>query len=142
MLRVALPVGLVVAGILAIPATASTPVPLQQRLDAAKSTEGRLRGAVGQAVGMSANGARDTQNRFYYDGIEGMNFDGGTRAFDPSLEAVQEVKVLVNSNSAEYGGAAGATAARRTGRHGAGRRTAGSARWGRPGTGRTAPRLG
>jgi peptidoglycan hydrolase CwlO-like protein len=40
-------VGLVVAGILAIPATASTPVPLQQRLDAAKSTEGRLRGGVG-----------------------------------------------------------------------------------------------
>ena len=36
-----------------------------------------------------------------------MNFDGGTRAFDPALEAVQEVKVMVNSNSAEYGGAAG-----------------------------------
>src|SRR5262249_23247971 len=25
----------------------------------------RLRGSVGQAVGMSANGARDTQNRYY-----------------------------------------------------------------------------
>jgi peptidoglycan hydrolase CwlO-like protein len=47
MLRVAVPVGLVVAAILAIPATASTPVPLQQRLDAAKAKEGRLRGAVG-----------------------------------------------------------------------------------------------
>ena len=35
----------------------------------------RLRGSVGQAVGMSANGARDTQNRFYYDGIEAMDLD-------------------------------------------------------------------
>jgi Carboxypeptidase regulatory-like domain len=60
-------------------------------------------------VSLSVNGLTDLSNKFYYDGIEGMNFDGGTRAFDPSLEAVQEVKVLVNSNSAEYGGAAGAT---------------------------------
>ena len=60
-------------------------------------------------VSLSVNGLTDLSNKFYYDGIEGMNFDGGTRAFDPSLEAIQEVKVLVNSNSAEYGGAAGAT---------------------------------
>ena len=60
-------------------------------------------------VSLSVNGLTDLSNKFYYDGIEGMNFDGGTRAFDPSLEAVQEVKVLINSNSAEYGGAAGAT---------------------------------
>jgi hypothetical protein len=60
-------------------------------------------------VSLSVNGLTDISNKFYYDGIEGMNFDGGTRAFDPSLEAVQEVKVQVNSNSAEYGGAAGAS---------------------------------
>jgi hypothetical protein len=59
-------------------------------------------------VSLSVNGLTDLSNKFYYDGIEGMNFDGGTRAFDPALEAVQEVKVMVNSNSAEYGGAAGA----------------------------------
>ena len=59
-------------------------------------------------VSLSVNGLTDISNKFYYDGIEGMNFDGGTRAFDPALEAVQEVKVMVNSNSAEYGGAAGA----------------------------------
>src|SRR4030095_4945140 len=56
-------------------------------------------------VSLSVNGLTDLSNKFYYDGIEGMNFDGGTRAFDPSLEAVQEVKVLVNSHSAEYSGA-------------------------------------
>ncbi len=60
-------------------------------------------------VSLSVNGLTDLSNKFYYDGIEGMNFDGGTRAFDPALEAVQEVKVQVNSNSAEYGGAAGAS---------------------------------
>ena len=60
-------------------------------------------------VSLSVNGLTDVSNKFYYDGIEGMNFDGATRAFDPALEAVQEVKVQVNSNSAEYGGAAGAS---------------------------------
>jgi hypothetical protein len=60
-------------------------------------------------VSLSVNGLTDLSNKFYYDGIEGMNFDGGSRAFDPSLEAVQEIKVQVNSNSAEYGGAAGAS---------------------------------
>lgn len=60
-------------------------------------------------VSLSVNGLTDISNKFYFDGIEGMNFDGGTRAFDPSLESVQEVKVQINSNSAEYGGAAGAS---------------------------------
>ena len=60
-------------------------------------------------LSLSVNGLTDLSNKFYYDGIEGMNFDGGTRAFDPALEAVQEIKVQVNSNSAEYGGAAGAS---------------------------------
>ncbi|MBI3472852.1 MAG: carboxypeptidase regulatory-like domain-containing protein, partial [Candidatus Solibacter usitatus] len=45
----------------------------------------RLRGAVGQAVGMSANGARDTQNRFYYDGIEAMDLDSYSFSFSPSI---------------------------------------------------------
>ena len=34
-------------------------------------------------VSLSVNGLTDLSNKFYYDGIEGMNFDGGTRAFDP-----------------------------------------------------------
>jgi hypothetical protein len=60
-------------------------------------------------VSLSVNGLTDISNKFYYDGIEGMNFDGGTRAFDPALESVEEVKVHTNTNSAEYGGAAGAS---------------------------------
>ncbi len=67
----------------------------------------RLRGAVGQAVGMSANGARDTQNRFYYDGIEAMDLDSYSFSFSPSVDAIQEFKVQSSTYSAEVGGAPG-----------------------------------
>jgi hypothetical protein len=52
----------------------------------------RSRGAVGQQVGMSANGARDTQNRFYYDGIEAMDLDSYSFSFSPSVDAIQEFR--------------------------------------------------
>src|SRR5215831_14040223 len=67
----------------------------------------RLRGSVGQAVAMSANGARDTQNRFYYDGIEAMDLDGMTFSFSPSVDAINEFKVQSSTYSAENGGAPG-----------------------------------
>ena len=67
----------------------------------------RLRGAVGQSVGMSANGARDTQNRFYYDGIEAMDLDSYSFSFSPSVDAIQEFRVQTSTYSAEVGGAPG-----------------------------------
>jgi len=67
----------------------------------------RSRGAVGQQVGMSANGARDTQNRFYYDGIEAMDLDSYSFSFSPSLDAIQEFRVDTSTYSAEVGGAPG-----------------------------------
>src|SRR5205814_6890091 len=67
----------------------------------------RLRGSVGQAVGMSANGARDTQNRYYYDGIEAMDYDSYGFSFSPSIDAIQEFKVQSSTYSAEVGGAPG-----------------------------------
>jgi hypothetical protein len=67
----------------------------------------RLRGSVGQAVGMSANGARDTQNRFYYDGIEAMDLDSYSFSFSPSIDAINEFKVQSSTYSAEVGGAPG-----------------------------------
>jgi carboxypeptidase family protein len=67
----------------------------------------RLRGAVGQAVGMSANGARDTQNRFYYDGVEAMDLDSYSFSFSPSIDAIQEFKVQSSTYSADIGGAPG-----------------------------------
>ncbi len=67
----------------------------------------RLRGSVGQDVGMSANGARDTQNRFYYDGIEAMDLDSYSFSFSPSIDAISEFKVQSSTYSAEVGGAPG-----------------------------------
>ncbi|MEO7653501.1 MAG: carboxypeptidase-like regulatory domain-containing protein, partial [Bryobacteraceae bacterium] len=67
----------------------------------------RLRGAVGQAVGMSANGARDTQNRFYYDGVEAMDLDSYSFSFSPSIDAINEFKVQSSTYSAEVGGSPG-----------------------------------
>ncbi|HWB96597.1 MAG TPA: TonB-dependent receptor [Bryobacteraceae bacterium] len=67
----------------------------------------RLRGSVGQAVGMSANGARDTQNRFYYDGIEAMDLDSYSFSFSPSIDAINEFKVQSSTYSAEVGGSPG-----------------------------------
>jgi hypothetical protein len=67
----------------------------------------RLRGSLGQAVGMSANGARDTQNRFYYDGIEAMDLDSYSFSFSPSVDAIMEFKVQSSTYSADIGGAPG-----------------------------------
>lgn len=67
----------------------------------------RNRGAVGQQVAMSANGSRDTQNRFYYDGIESMDLDSYNFAFSPSIDAIHEFKVETSTTSAEMGGAPG-----------------------------------
>jgi hypothetical protein len=53
----------------------------------------RRRGSVGQDVGMSANGARDTQNRFYYDGVEAMDLDSYSFSFSPSIDAIDQFKV-------------------------------------------------
>jgi hypothetical protein len=67
----------------------------------------RNRGAVGQSVAMSANGSRDTQNRFYYDGIEAMDLDSYNFSFSLSVDAIQEFKVATSTYSADIGGAPG-----------------------------------
>ena len=73
----------------------------------------RGRGSVGQtdaaygSTAASANGARDTANRFYLDGIELMDYDAMTYSFSPSVDALSEFKVQTSTYSAEYGGAPG-----------------------------------
>jgi hypothetical protein len=71
------------------------------------------RGSVGQSdpaygsTAASANGSRDTANRFYLDGIEQMDYDAMTYAFSPSVDSLAEFKVQTSTYSAEYGGAPG-----------------------------------
>jgi hypothetical protein len=67
----------------------------------------RNRGSLGQQIAMSANGARDTQNRFYYDGIEAMDLDSYNFSFSLSIDAINEFKVATSTYSAEIGGAPG-----------------------------------
>ena len=73
----------------------------------------RGRGSVGQtdsgygSTAASANGSRDTANRFYLDGIEMMDYDAMTYSFSPSVDSLSEFKVQTSTYSAEYGGAPG-----------------------------------
>lgn len=70
-------------------------------------TSRRNRGSLGQDVAMSAAGSRDTQNRFYFDGVEAMDLDSYNFSFSPSIDAIQEFKVHTSGFSAEMGGAPG-----------------------------------
>ncbi len=73
----------------------------------------RGRGSVGQtdaaygSTAASANGSRDTANRFYLDGIEVMDYDAMTYSFSPSVDSLSEFKVQTSTYSSEYGGAPG-----------------------------------
>lgn len=73
----------------------------------------RGRGSIGQSdsgfgsTAMSANGSRDTANRFFLDGIEAMDHDAETFSFSPSIDSLAEFKVETSTYSAESGGAPG-----------------------------------
>jgi len=73
----------------------------------------RGRGSIGQtdspfgSTAMSANGSRDTANRYFMDGIEMMDYDAMTYSFSPSVDSLAEFKVETSTYSAELGGAPG-----------------------------------
>jgi hypothetical protein len=73
----------------------------------------RGRGSIGQTsaafgeTAMSANGMRDTANRYFIDGIEFMDYDAMTFSFSPSVDSLSEFKVETSSYGAESGGAPG-----------------------------------
>lgn len=74
----------------------------------------RGRGSIGQSspetgiTAISTNGARDTSNRFFLDGVEFMDFDSSIYPFSPSIEAISEMKIETSTYSALYGAAPGA----------------------------------
>ncbi|MEZ5402162.1 MAG: carboxypeptidase regulatory-like domain-containing protein [Bryobacteraceae bacterium] len=73
----------------------------------------RGRGSIGETArsfgqtAISANGARDTNNRFYLDGIEFMDYDAFTYPFALSVDSLSEFKVETSTYSAEYGASPG-----------------------------------
>lgn len=74
----------------------------------------RGRGSIGQtdspfgSTAMSANGSRDTANRYFIDGIEFMDYDAMTYALSPSVDSLAEFKVETSTYSAESGALTGA----------------------------------
>lgn len=73
----------------------------------------RGRGSIGETssafggTGMSANGARDTNNRFYLDGVEFMDYDAFSYPFALSVDSLAEFRVETSTYSAEYGASPG-----------------------------------
>lgn len=73
----------------------------------------RGRGSVGDTsrsfgqTAMSANGARDTNNRFYLDGVEFMDYDAFSYPFALSVDSLSEFRVETSTYSAEYGASPG-----------------------------------
>ncbi|MDQ6708736.1 MAG: TonB-dependent receptor [Acidobacteriota bacterium] len=73
----------------------------------------RGRGSVGQqdaaygSTAASANGSRDTANRYFIDGVEMMDYDAMTYSFSPSVDSLAEFKVETSTYSAQSGGAPG-----------------------------------
>jgi hypothetical protein len=73
----------------------------------------RGRGSIGQSDangGLTAtqiNGQRDTQNRYFIEGTEAMDYDANTYSFSPSVDAISQFKVDTSSSTAENGAALG-----------------------------------
>ncbi len=83
-------------------------------LDLAKLTAGVYNGSGGNNVNLAVNGQREFANSIMVDGVEvttNRNNDTGVR---PSLESVQEFKVLTSAYAPEFGGASGAAIAIQT----------------------------
>ena len=73
----------------------------------------RGRGSIGETsrsfgqTAISANGARDTNNRFYLDGVEFMDYDAFSYPFALSVDSLSEFRVETSTYSAEYGASPG-----------------------------------
>jgi hypothetical protein len=69
------------------------------------TTEVSIRGSTS----ISVQGMRENANDFLLDGIDNNELTAGAISILPSVESIQEFKVLTNSYSAEYGSRGGGT---------------------------------
>ena len=69
------------------------------------TTEVSIRGSTS----ISVQGMRENANDFLIDGIDNNELTAGAVSILPSVESIQEFKVLTNSYSAEYGSRGGGT---------------------------------
>ena len=69
------------------------------------TTEVSIRGSTS----ISVQGMRENANDFLLDGIDNNELTAGAISILPSVESIQEFKVLTNNYSAEYGSRGGGT---------------------------------
>lgn len=60
-------------------------------------------GTVGGRIGFTISGNRDSYNVFTLDGVNVMDRHYNTITVSPSVEAIEEFKIVANSYSAQYG---------------------------------------
>ncbi len=77
-------------------------------LDLAMLNTGTVRGAGGNNVNISVNGQREFGNSIMVDGIEVTGNRNNDTSLRPSVDSVEEFKVVTSGYSPEFGRAAGA----------------------------------
>jgi len=84
-------------------------LPLNGRnfLQLAKLTPGVASGGGGNTSDLAVNGQREFANSIMIDGIETTSNRNNDNSLSPSVDAVEEFKVVTSAYSAEYGHAAG-----------------------------------
>ena len=93
--------------ILDLPSASRNPLQVAELAPGVNMNTGNLTGGsqlLGSS-GISANvsGARQQQNTFYLDGADNSSVRQNEGLQMPNVEAIQEVQVVTNTNSAEYG---------------------------------------
>jgi hypothetical protein len=83
-------------------------------LDLARLTYGVTSGASGNTLNLSVNGQREFANSVLLDGIEITANRNNDTALRPSVDSVEEFKVLTSAYNAEFGRASGAVIAVQT----------------------------
>ncbi len=83
-------------------------------LDLARLTPGVRTGSGGNNVNLSVNGQREFANSVLVDGIESTTNRNNDTSFRPSVDSIQEFKVLTSGYAPEFGHAAGGVVAIQT----------------------------
>ncbi len=83
-------------------------------LDLARLTTGVSSGSGGNNVNLSVNGQREFANSILVDGVEVTTNRNNDASLRPSVDSVQEFKILTSSYGPEFGRAAGAVIAIQT----------------------------
>jgi hypothetical protein len=93
---------------------ASLPLLGRNFLDLARLTAGVSYGSGGNTLNISVNGQREFANSILVDGVEVSSNRNNDTTLRPSVDSVEEFKVVTSAYAAEFGRAAGAVVAIQT----------------------------